>query len=104
MVLSEFAGMKQPEMGERLSLMHVIPKLTGIPVWIAVGNNDVRIDTDQVIAFSRALVRAYAKGRKDTAVVPVDLIVAPTAGHMQAVDRAHPRGAAWILRQFGMAD
>ena len=101
MALDEFAGTPKAAEAEKLSLLSLVPDLAGRPVWVWVGNNDRRIDTDRAIAFTRALVRESIRGKKSTAIVPVELSAAPSAGH-GTFGEAHARLAAWILAQFGM--
>ncbi len=102
MALREFRGTPEPEKAEKLSLVEIAPKLAGRAVWVSIGNHDLRVDTDQVIAFTRAIVRAAARSNRPDQVIPVELIVAPTAGHRK-IDQAHELLAAWILHQFGLA-
>ena len=51
------------------------------------------LDTDDVIAFTRRVVRASTVSNK---AVPVELHVLPTVGH-RIHDTAHEEAAAWIL-------
>jgi hypothetical protein len=97
----EFRGTSEPEKAEELSLVEIAPKLAGRAAWVSIGNHDLRVDTDQVIAFTRAIVRAAARSNRPDQVIPVELIVAPTAGHRK-IDQAHELLAAWILHQFGL--
>ena len=60
MALREFRGTPEPEKAEKLSLVEIAPKLAGRAVWVSIGNHDLRVNTDQVIAFTRAIVRAAA--------------------------------------------
>ena len=103
MVLREFAGTREPARAERLSIRHIAPQLAGRAVWVSIGNYDLRVDTDQVIAFTRDVVRSAAQGKQRDPLIPVELVVAPTAGHRK-IDRAHELLADWILKQFGMAE
>ena len=101
MALREFRGASRRALAEKLSLIRLAPSLGNRPVWLSVGNHDLRVDTDQTIAFARALVWARTGPGDRDAVIPVELLVCPTKGHTN-IDDAHGLLAAWILRQFGM--
>jgi dienelactone hydrolase len=103
--LTEFGGTPSAAAAEKLSLIHLVPKLAGRSVWLGIGNTDTRVDADRVIAFARALVHASV-GQKDHPIVPVELVVgqsvhAGSFGHY-AVEQADTLAANWILKQFGM--
>jgi len=98
--LREFHGTSHPRQAEALALTTLAPRLAGRPAWVTIGNHDTRIDTERVIAFTRALVQAGAAAGKDDAPVPVELIVNATAGH-RSTPRDHELLAAWLLEQFG---
>ena len=68
-------------------------------VWLSIGNNDLRVSTDDAILFTRAAVQATVRPDKPDAVIPVELIVAPTPGHSK-IDRAHELLATWLVRQM----
>jgi pimeloyl-ACP methyl ester carboxylesterase len=102
MTLREFRGTAHRAAAERLSLVHVVPKLAGRPVWVSIGNHDVRVDTDSVIDFTRALVRYSAQWKPDNALLPVTLIVAPSRGHSK-IARCDEIAAGWFLEQFGQS-
>jgi dienelactone hydrolase len=91
-VVNEFKGTKSKAIAAA-DLKHQVGKLAGRPVWLCIGNDDKRVDTDEVIAFTRRLVGAAA-GK--TNIVPVELHVMPTAGH--TIHRtAHEEAAKWVL-------
>jgi hypothetical protein len=72
-------------------------------VWLSIGNNDQRVDTDRAIAFTRAIVQASARQSKQPdPTIPVELIVAPSAGHRK-IDQAHEMLAAWLATQLPAA-
>lgn len=102
MALREFRGTLFGQQAEKLSLIELAPRLAGRPAWVSIGNHDRRVDTDQAIAFTRALVRVSAEGQGNDAVIPVELLVCPTAGHTN-IDHAHELLAEWILRQLDPA-
>jgi hypothetical protein len=101
MALREFQGIANPRAAERLSLSGIAPHLAGRPIWVSIGNQDARVGTDRAIAFTRTMVAIESRGQSPDAVIPVDLLVAPTAGHTK-IDRAHEILAEWMLRRFGM--
>src|SRR5262249_33706720 len=79
MALREFTGSAHAPGIEKLSTIHLAPKLTNTAIWLSIGNNDTRVDTDLAIAFTRAVVRETAHhDKKSDAVIPVELVVAPT--------------------------
>jgi len=99
LVLKEFQMTTRRARASALSLTTLVPKIMGKPAWIGIGNNDSRVGTDEVIAFTRALVKATA-GRQDAKIpVPVDLLVNSSAGHDSNVSD-HEQLAAWLLKQF----
>jgi dienelactone hydrolase len=100
MAISEFSGTKAREKAKQLSLANQAPRLAGCAVWLSIGNHDERVSTDDAIDFTRAVVReAAAKSGDRNVVIPVELVVAPAAGHTK-IDQAHELLAAWIVKQF----
>lgn len=94
LVLTEFRKMENRAHAKALALIHHADKLVGRPLWTCIGNDDQRVSTDHLIAFTRKLVEA-ARAQKKTA--PVELHVMPSAGH-SIHDSAHEESAAWIAR------
>jgi dienelactone hydrolase len=100
LAVREFAGTKAREKAEKLSLVALAPRLNGCSVWLSIGNHDQRVSTDDAIAFTRALVLdSSARSNDPNVVIPVELIVAPAAGHTK-IDQAHELLAAWFARQL----
>lgn len=99
MALQEFEGIPASEGAGKLSLAKLALQLAGRRVWVSIGNHDLRVGTDRAIEFTRALVTNAAPPRRTDAVIPVELLVSPTAGHAN-IDAAHELLAAWIIRQF----
>ena len=100
LALQEFSGTKAREKAQRLSLASQASKLAGCAVWLSIGNYDERVSTDDAIGFTRAVVReAAAKSKDPNVVIPVELVVAPAAGHTK-IDQAHELLAAWLVKQF----
>lgn len=99
--LREFATTSHREKAEQLDVARLAPKLTGKAFWLSIGNNDARVNTDDAIAFTREVVRATARADKSDAVIPVELLVAPTPGHSK-IDQAHELLAVWLIKQFSV--
>jgi len=98
LALTEFKGTAVDSAAERLALAFIAPQLIGRPVWLSIGNNDQRVDTDRAIAFTRAIVQVSARqSQAAKPLIPVELIVAPTAGHSK-IDHAHELLAAWLAK------
>lgn len=92
LALREFSGMKEHAATKSLNLIQHADKLAKRRVWLCIGNQDVRVNTDDAIAFTRAVVRAA--GAPNT-VVPVELLVMPTMGHSIHAT-AHAEAAAFV--------
>lgn len=95
--LREFSATSQRERAESLNLSHLGPKLSNTSIWLSIGNNDARVNTDDAITFTRAIVHAAAQPEIPDKVIPVELIVAPAKGHSK-IDLAHERLADWLLK------
>lgn len=98
--LTEFADQKQNPAATSLALMNAVDRLAGRSVWIAIGNNDARVNTDSAIAFARRLVAASA-AKTDAPAKPIDveLRVMPWPGH-GAGPGAHEEAAAWLMARM----
>jgi dienelactone hydrolase len=94
----EFAELKDHPLTRSLALLTLAQK-PGLqkPIWITIGNNDDRVDTDECIRFARAVAEAAPAG---TAMRPIELHVVPGDGHRQPPG-THENAAAWIARTFG---
>ena len=99
LVLREFHGTSRLEKVKQLDLMRLAPKLAGRAIWLSIGNKDDRVNTDDAIAFTRALVAATARPGKPETIVPVDLLVGPTAGHTK-IERADELLAEWLSKHM----
>jgi len=97
LALREFHGMGKHAGTRSLAIINHADKLAGRSIWLCIGNNDERVDTDKAIAFTRKVV-AEAVARKKPA--PVDLHVMATEGH-RVHATAHEEAARWILEQMG---
>jgi predicted esterase len=92
LALTEFRGMEDHKATKAASLLHQAGKLAGRPVWVCIGNNDQRVNTDHLIALTRKIVAASAEQKKPA---PVELHVMPTLGH-RIHDTAYDEAALWI--------
>jgi dienelactone hydrolase len=100
LALREFSGTAADSAAAKLALTHIAPQLIGRPVWLSIGNDDQRVDTDRAIAFTRAIVYASARQSKHPdPTIPVELIVAPSRGHRK-IDQAHEMLATWLATQL----
>jgi dienelactone hydrolase len=99
LALREFHGTSRPEKVKQLDLVRLAPKLAGRAVWLSIGNNDGRVNTDDSIAFTRAVVAATARPEVPDLIIPVDLLVGPTAGHTK-IERAHELFVEWLSRRI----
>lgn len=96
MVLSEFKGLEDHALTQSISLKKVAGALAGRPLWMCIGNHDERVGTDNLIDFSRDLVReAFSQNLP----APVEIHVMQTEGH-RIHDTAHQEAAAWLLRHL----
>jgi dienelactone hydrolase len=109
--LTEFAGLKDSEYAKSLSLMNVAGKLAGRPIWVAIGSNDERVNTDKAIEFTRKVVAASIARKPPTSAeyVDVELHVMPWPDHGGNMRwpggddamNAHDAAAAWLLSRMG---
>lgn len=97
--LREFFATSHRERAEQIDAANLATKLVGKSIWLSIGNNDARVSTDDAIAFTRAVVNASARPDQSNAVIPVELIVAPSTGHSK-IDQAHELLAQWLVKQF----
>ena len=109
--LTEFAGLEDNKFAKSLALANVADKLAGRPLWVAIGNNDGRVNTDRAIEFTRTVVAASVakEKRTPTDIIDVELHVMPWSGHggnqRWSGDggdlNAHDAAAAWLLARMG---
>ncbi len=98
-VVREFQELAQHAATNALALSRHAAKLAGRPIWMCIGNNDERVDTDRAIAFTREVVKASVAQKKRPLV---ELHVMTSEGH--TIHRtAHDEAAAWISEQFKAA-
>jgi CubicO group peptidase (beta-lactamase class C family)/dienelactone hydrolase len=96
LALREFKGMEAHPRTNELALAKLADKLAGRPVWMCIGNNDERVDTDRAIAFTREVVRASAAAKKPALI---ELHVMTSVGHT-IHPTAHDEAAAWVSGQL----
>ncbi len=95
-VLTEFKGLENHAPTQSIALPSIAEKLAGRPVWICIGNNDQRVGTDSVIAFTRKVVAASFAQKKPA---PIEIHVMQTEGH--AIHKtAHDEAAAWLAAKL----
>lgn len=103
--LAEFAGAENNELALSLNPIHVADKLVGKPMWIVIGNQDLRVSTDDCLALGLEVVKR-SKGKLNP--IPVEIRLVGTIGHrLHAVPTPefgqlcapHDEAAAWLLAQ-----
>jgi esterase FrsA len=93
--VTEFHGLEQNSQLQALALSKVADKLADRRIWLIIGNDDRRVNTDRAIQFTRDVVRA-AKRRK---LAPaVTLIVPATPGH-SSTEAMHHEAVEWLTRK-----
>ena len=81
---------------KKLDLINSTDKLAGRAIWVCIGNNDLRVSTDDVIGFCRGVVKSSTAKKK---AANVELHVMPVIGHT-IHDTAHAEAAAWMLKEM----
>lgn len=100
LAVREFTSLEKHEPTRKLNLVHHADRLAGRAVWVSIGNNDLRVSTDDVITFARKVVAASAaRPGGDKQAIPVELIVGAAVGHT-AIAQEQELAAAWLLRQL----
>jgi CubicO group peptidase (beta-lactamase class C family)/dienelactone hydrolase len=94
--LREFRELAEHAPTKALALAHQAAKLAGRPIWMCIGNNDERVDTDRAIAFTREVVKASVAQKKPALI---EIHVMTSAGHT-IHPTAQNEAAAWIAEQF----
>jgi dienelactone hydrolase len=100
LALAEFANLKQHEPTKQLGLVHHATKLADRAIWLSIGNNDARVDTDDAITFARKTsAAAIAAANPRGSAAPIELLVGSSVGHTIIAD-AHRLAAEWISRRL----
>lgn len=104
--LREFEGTSQNPAVLAYSAIHLADKLSDRSVWIAIGNHDVRVGTDDCIAFYQALIKAAESKRQP---VPAELHLLGTIDHRlhakptvqyRQTYAPHQQAADWLQAQM----
>jgi dienelactone hydrolase len=96
LALSEFNGMEKHGETKALALDKTAEKLAGRAIWVCIGNNDQRVSTDNLIAFTRKVVAASVAQKKPALV---ELHVMTSEGHT-IHPTAHEEAAVWVLARL----
>ena len=103
--LAEFAGAETNELALSLNPIHIADKLVGKPMWIVIGNQDLRVSTDDCLALALEVIKK-SKGKLNP--IPVEMRLVGTIGHrLHSVPMAefgqlcspHDEAVAWLLAQ-----
>lgn len=92
LALGEFAALQAHPLAQQLALRQCVETLADRACWITIGSADARVDTDEAIAFTRALTQAAV--RRDLPL-PITLHLLPIPGHSSFVDW-HNQAAEWL--------
>ncbi|MBC7820918.1 MAG: prolyl oligopeptidase family serine peptidase [Planctomycetaceae bacterium] len=98
LALSEFKGVTD-EQAKSININSLTDRLAGRTVWLSIGNHDQRVSTDDCVGLARKLVAATRRLKPELKVVPVELIVGPSAGH-SAIDDAYKLEAQFLRKTF----
>ncbi|QDT92566.1 alpha/beta hydrolase family protein [Gimesia algae] len=100
-VLNEFKSRAKNEMVQSLSMIRNSEKLAGRPVWIVIGDRDVRVGTDESIELARSITKA---GLEKGGQSQVDLhVIAEPKGHTVPAGSTD-LAANWFLKRVGTPD
>ncbi|WP_417379135.1 alpha/beta hydrolase family protein [Gimesia sp.] len=100
-VLNEFKSRAQNEMVQSLSMVRKADQLAGRPVWIVIGDRDLRVGTDESIELARSITKA---GLEKGGPSHVDLhVIAEPKGHT-VPEGSTDLAANWFLKRVGTPD
>lgn len=74
-------------------------RLVGRTVWLTIGNDDLRVATDDTIRLAQKITAATKKKHPDQGRIPVELIVGPSVGH-HAIDDVYQLEGQFLRKQF----
>ena len=97
LVVTEFKGMTHPERAEALSVSNLANELASRNVWLVIGDRDLRVGTDNMIALARKL-SAVAIEKKFDSSIELHVLSEPQ-GHTTPKGAAD-QSAAWIATQL----
>ncbi len=95
--LREFHGTGENPLVRSLSLRQKADELAGRAVWLVIGDQDARVDTDRTIELARRITAASLAVKKESRV---ELHVMPDARGHAIPDSSAARAAAWITEQL----
>lgn len=104
--LAEFAGAETNADVLALTPIHVADKLVGKPLWMVIGNDDLRVSTNDCLALALEVVK-LSKGKLNP--IPVEMRLVGTIGHRLHASPTpqygqlcapHDEAAAWLLAQM----
>lgn len=90
--LSEFAGLDDDPIAVEIDLRRHAETLASRALWITIGNNDARVNTDSIVDVARRVAAFPPDGTK---FADVSLKVLPSEGHSVPAG-AHPEAASWL--------
>jgi dienelactone hydrolase len=94
--LSEFSGLWNHAPTRALNTIHLAARLAGRPIWMCIGNNDDRVNTDYAIQFSRRVVEASIAAGKHP---DIEMVLQTSKGHTIAPE-SHGHAADWLESRF----
>lgn len=94
--IREFQPVKDHPGSKALSLVNYADKLADRKLWVIIGNDDTRVDTDSAIRFTREVCK-MAKQRKRAP--SIELHVPATPGHSSDATMHHA-AAMWLVKQL----
>jgi len=99
--LREFQEIKNNAFVLSLGLQQQAQKLAGRPVWIIIGDRDLRVGTDHAISFARSVTKASLEKKPDS---KVELhVIAEPRGHTVPKGAAE-QSAVWMQRYIKTED
>jgi dienelactone hydrolase len=75
-------------------------RLAGRTVWLTIGNDDQRVNSDDAIRLAQKIIAATKRKYPEQPLIPVTLIVGPSPGH-RAIDDVYALEAAFLQKTFG---
>lgn len=94
--VTEFHRIEKNPRLQALALAHLAPKLADRRIWVIIGNDDNRVNTDRAIQFTREVVHAAKQKKLAPAVT---LSVTATPGH-SSTEEMHHQAVLWLLQQL----
>jgi pimeloyl-ACP methyl ester carboxylesterase len=103
-LLMEFDGLDDNELVKSVSVTQLAPKLVGRPVFVCIGNHDLRVGTPGAIEFTNAVVAESAplntdKRPEELPPINIQLNIMPWPGHV-CPDASHDLAYEWLHEQL----